>query len=238
MAEIKMDISEYELMKESKRLYEESLKKERELQKQIKQLTTEKIKALEDAKMKVVKISRNEVHEYVIVRKDWQDILKRLVDYYHSDCRLHPIGEIEEGANSLIDACFQKQKSFSIPRQEEIITYGLDEVKQEIRNELTSGLQEDIKNKLQKYEDSQKEISDLVNQVEELWQENVRLENINKMFADQVDKLIDENNNLRNEVKYCNSNSDIVGTIKLLLVNGYTSWNKAKLLNQIIKILK
>ena len=56
MAKIEMDISEYEAMKENKRLLEDSLKNERGLQEQIKKLSEEKTKALEDAKMKALEL--------------------------------------------------------------------------------------------------------------------------------------------------------------------------------------
>ena len=70
MAKIEMDISEYEAMKENKKLLENSLEKERGLQEQIKKLTDEKTKALEDAKMKVVKISKSEVTEHLFRKKE------------------------------------------------------------------------------------------------------------------------------------------------------------------------
>ena len=80
MAEIKMDISEYEIMKENKKLLENSLEKERELQKQIKKLTDEKVKALADAKMKVVKISRTEVTEH-LMRKRGDNYIRRELEF-------------------------------------------------------------------------------------------------------------------------------------------------------------
>jgi len=59
MAKIEMDISEYDIMRENKKLLEDSILKQKELQSQINLLTQEKIKALEDAKMKVIKISKS-----------------------------------------------------------------------------------------------------------------------------------------------------------------------------------
>ncbi len=80
MAEIKMDISEYEIMKENKKLLENSLEKERELQEQIKKLNDEKTKVLENAKMKVVKISRTEITEH-LMRKRGDNYIRRELEF-------------------------------------------------------------------------------------------------------------------------------------------------------------
>ena len=61
MAEIKMDISEYEIMKENKTLLENALKREKQLNNEIKKLHEEKIQTFEDAKHKIVI-----EHQYIV----------------------------------------------------------------------------------------------------------------------------------------------------------------------------
>ena len=68
MAEIKMDVTEYELMKDKARLLEESLKREKELNGQIAKLKDEKIQALEDAKYKVVTVTKTEHTEHTLAK--------------------------------------------------------------------------------------------------------------------------------------------------------------------------
>ena len=63
MAQIKMDVSEYETMKENAKLLQISLEREKELQAKIEALDKEKIKVLEDAKMQVIHIKKERREE-------------------------------------------------------------------------------------------------------------------------------------------------------------------------------
>jgi hypothetical protein len=65
MAKIEMDVSEYEAMKEVKKLLEDSLEKERGLSEEIKTLQQEKLDALDKAKHQVVKIVKTSSEEYI-----------------------------------------------------------------------------------------------------------------------------------------------------------------------------
>jgi len=68
MAKIEMDVSEYEIMKENKKLLEDALKREKELQASIKQLNEEKMKAYEEASMKVVKYVNTSITEQLVIK--------------------------------------------------------------------------------------------------------------------------------------------------------------------------
>jgi hypothetical protein len=78
MAKIEMDISEYEIIMENKKLLEESIQRERSLNDKIEELNKEKIKALEDAKMKVIKIEKTEMTEWTLNLKDDLSIWREL----------------------------------------------------------------------------------------------------------------------------------------------------------------
>lgn len=95
MAEIKMDVSEYEAMKENKRLLEVSLEKEETLRVEIQDVKNEKIEALkeakkevvtalENAKMKVIKTTQSTVHEFVKTRLPTYEIAENIRRFYES----------------------------------------------------------------------------------------------------------------------------------------------------------
>ena len=66
MATITMDTSEYEVLMDKMNLLEKSLEREKELQDKISELKDENIKALENSKMKVVKITKTERFEHLL----------------------------------------------------------------------------------------------------------------------------------------------------------------------------
>ena len=66
MSKVNMDMTEYEALKKNGRLLEDALKHERVLKDQIESLHKEKVQALEDAKMKVVRVERREVTEHLM----------------------------------------------------------------------------------------------------------------------------------------------------------------------------
>lgn len=149
MAKIEMDLSEYEKMQENKKLLEQSLEKERELQSKIEKLSKdnaeqlvlineEKIKALEDAKMKVVKIRKIENRDYIRLKRSPLDMLERLRTFFYNE-RFTNGPSTHNVVEQLIDSCFEITQTISGPDVEDITIHGLDEVKQELRAELASG---------------------------------------------------------------------------------------------------
>lgn len=160
MAKIEMDISEYEALKENKRLLEQSLEREKEHQTRINQLLEEKNKVLEESKMKVVKITRVERTEHALRKVsnhgDPHYTLRQvcyLLGVPTSSIR-YPVDTIS--TDKLMEAFFSKATSETIP-QETITLHGLDEIQAEIRKSLG----EEYKQELIQSNKSKKVISEL-----------------------------------------------------------------------------
>lgn len=184
MAQIKMDISEYEAMKENKKLLEASLENERKLQDEVKKLSEEKIKALEEAKMKVVKITKISKHEHVLVKRpDNNYIFHKFMNLLGINIPPHAIFPSNFNINELIDSFFEKQQSISQPC-EEITTHGLDEIKSEIREDLKAQLNDDIKSKIERADKALTLNNELLTKIENIESENynLKLDNTNLML--------------------------------------------------------
>lgn len=231
MAKIEMDISEYEIMKENKKLLEESLNKERELQKQVEQLTNDKIKALEDAKMKVVKITKSEVTEHLLRKRvDETYVFRELLQVLGIDYRYLQHKPDFIHIDYLQNIFFEKVKSFSMP-VEEIITCGLDEIKAEIREELKAKMDDDIKRKIQNAETA-------LTKNDELLKENKTLTNDNNLLIEKNKKLTEQCDELTKKLTDIENGNETLGKIKDLVKNGYGVWNKSKIINSIISLVK
>lgn len=230
MAKIEMDISEYEIMKENKKLLEMSLEKERGLQAQVELLTKEKIKALEDAKMKVVKVTKSVVTEHLLRKRDdnkiWMELwhligldyrsLPRLPEYIHTD--------------NLIHAFFEKATLFNQPI-EEITTHGLDEIKVEIRNDLKAQMDDETKSKIQRAETALSKNDELLNENKALTKENGLLTEKNKKLTERCDELSDKLTEIEDVSK-------TLTRIKEILKSGYGLFGKSKILDSLISTVK
>lgn len=231
MAKIEMDISEYEIMKENKKLLEDSLNKERELQKQVEQLTKDKIKALEDAKMKVVKITKSEITEHLLRKRvDETYVFRELlhvlgIDYRHIQCKPDSIR-----IDYLQNIFFEKVKSFSTPI-EETTTCGLDEIKVEIREELKAKMDDDIKRKI-------KNAETVLTKNDELLKENKTLTTDNNLLIDKNKKLTEQCDELTKKLADIENGNETLMKVKEILKNGYSIWNKSKILDSIISLVK
>lgn len=166
MAKIEMDISEYEIMKENKKLLENSLEKERGLQQRIEQLNKEKIEALEEAKMKVVKISKVETMEHVLVKRDFEDIWGRMREFLLNSFHNNPHqglltnrvdSYLQSEGRKLIDICFEKTSS-SLFSEPTITTHGLDEIKKELSEKLKKQISENYDREMEVVRNSKNEI--------------------------------------------------------------------------------
>jgi uncharacterized protein YigA (DUF484 family) len=230
MAKIEMDISEYEAMKENKKLLENSLEKERGLQDQIKKLTDEKTKAFEDAKMKVVKISKSEVTEHLLRKREdtyiWRElwhllgldyrVLPKMPDYIHTD--------------HLVKVFFEKATSHSMP-YEETTTHGLDEIKAEIRNDLKTKMDEETNRKIKNAETALSKNDELLKENQTLTTDNNTLIEKNKKLTEQCDELTKKLTDIEDGNK-------VLSNVKDTLKNGYGFWNKSEILDKIISIIK
>lgn len=230
MAKIEMDISEYEAMKENKKLLENSLEKERGLQEQIKKLTDEKTKALEDAKMKVVKISKTEVTEHLLRKREDTHIWRELWLLMGLDYRQLPKMPEFIHTEHLVNAFFEKATSFSTPI-EETITYGLDEIKAEIRNDLKAKMDDDTKRKLENAEVA-------LSKNNEFLKENKKMTNDNSSLTEKNKKLTGRCNELTKKLTDVEDNIETLNKIREVLKNGYGFWNKSELLDKVISLIK
>ena len=230
MARIEMDISEYEAMKENKKLLENSLEKERGLQEQIKKLTDEKTKALEDAKMKVVKISKTEVTEHLLRKREDTYVWRELWYLMGMDYRTLPKMPEFIHTDHLARVFFEKITSYSMPN-EEITTHGLDEIKVEIRNDLKAKIDDDTKRKLENADVALSKNNELLKENKTLTSENSYLAEKNKKLTEQCDELTKKLTEIEN-------GNEILGKVKDTLKNGYGFWNKSELLDKIISIIK
>ena len=230
MAKIEMDISEYEAMKENKKLLENSLEKERGLQDQIKKLTDEKTKALEDAKMKVVKISKTEVTEHLLRKREDTYVWRELWNLIGVDYRRLPKMPEFINTDQLSNVFFQRVKSYSMP-YEEITTHGLDEIKAEIRNDLKAKMDDDTKRKIENAKVALSKNNELLKENKTLTTDNSSLAEKNKKLTERCDELT------KKLIEFENGN-ELLGTVKDILKNGYGFWNKSKLLDKIISINK
>lgn len=231
MAKIEMDISEYEIMKENKKLLEDSLNKERELQKQIDQLTKDKINALEDAKMKVVKITKSEVTEHLLrKRADETHTLRQLLHLLGIDYRYCQINPDFIHIDHLRDIFFEKITSFSTPI-EETTTCGLDEIRVEIWEDLKSKIDDDIKSKIRNAEIA-------LSKNNELLKENDKLVTDNNSFIEKNKSLNERCDELTKKLTEIQNGNEMLEKIKDRLKNGYGVWNKSKILDDIIFLVK
>lgn len=230
MAKIEMDISEYDEMRENKRLLEASLANERKLHEQIDTLLKEKNQALEEAKMKVTKITKSEVTEYLYLKKDIHEFLPNLG--FLLSIPYHLLSE-KVNVNNLdkfIDIFFDKTKSYSCPT-EEITTHGLDEIKKEIREDIESKIDKDIVEKL--------------NYLEKLSEKNKLLVNDNDDLKVELDIMKERNTNLTQEIDNLNSiietnnsNDNKLDIIKDILKDDITIWNKGDILRKLKAVIR
>jgi len=230
MAKIEMDISEYEAMKENKTLLEKSLIHERSLQEQIKKLTDEKTKALEDAKMKVVKITKTEITEHIVRKRDDNFIWRELWHMLGLEQRSIPTMPNFIRTDYLINAFFEKIKSYSMP-VEEITMHGLDEIKTEIRNDLHAKIDAETNQKI-------KDAETILLKNDELLKANRILTIDNDTLTENNKKLVKELDEITKKLTNINNNNKLLSDVKDILKNGYGFWNKSKILDRIISIIK
>lgn len=229
MAEVKMDLSEYQVLMENKRLLENSLEKERDLQEQIKKLTDEKTHALENAQMKVTKITRSERKDYLYKKKLDQHIWVNLWSLLGLDYRTLPKMPQDIHIDHLIGAFFDQITSISCPTVE-VTTHGLDEIKAEIRTQLWDEMDEDTQRKIKDAESILYRNNELLKENNTLTQANERLNQLNSELLIMCNKATQYTSEVEN-------NARIINYLRNLLKDGYTLWNRSKLLNSIMKTL-
>ncbi len=219
MAKIEMDISEYEAIKKTERVLEDALKREKDLQDQIKTLNEEKIKALEDAKMKIIKIKRTSRTECIYVKKSVKDIWRDIEYFFRVNYSGNLSHSFESYTDQLISMFFEKRTLCSEEPIEETITCGLDEIKSEIKQEIEKKVEEKLKradglNSL--VSKLEKEIWDLKQENSKLVKANSCLLEENKSSINSKEKLNEIELEINKKIKWF-SKSKVLSKIKLII---------------------
>lgn len=163
MAQIKMDVSEYEVMKENASLLKASLKKEEDLNKEIKDLKNEKIKILEenDKVVTTVLVKRTAetkasyLPQHEIIRRIQQGLQKEregrndfMHDRYMHNREMEMMSMGGSGMYSFFDSFFET-KTHEFETSKEITRKGLDEVISELKIELKRELDQTVQEQLE-----------------------------------------------------------------------------------------
>lgn len=230
MAEITMDVSEYEAMKKNERLLEESLENERTLRTELEKLKEEKIKALEDATMKVVKetlITKKSIKRDF---KGFRELNEDLYSYYYNMIRGGVIPDrelyrLKRIINShLIDVQLDENSETSYT------THGLDEIKNEIETRYKNEMDLEIKHKLEKTIENNMRLEES----EELLRE---LNDELSLTKDDYSILIKEHEKLREDYKVLSEINDKRGgrleKIHNVIKGGWNFFNKESTLRDV-----
>ena len=168
MAEIKMDLSEYEVLIENKNLYKQGLEREKELNNKLDLLNKEKIKILEESKMKVVKTIKKEILETTSVMVSSVEFIRNVKLFLSR----FPYGVSDDRFKQFLQQLFVTKKFPSITESEETYIVGLDEVKKDIREELEKNLSRNVREKLSFIDDFIEQKESLIKEKENLFSEN------------------------------------------------------------------
>lgn len=186
MAQITMDSSEWESMKKTEKLLEDSLKREKEMSDKIEKLQKEKIEELKSMEKKVVKISRNETHEYIVVTPPARRFIETIARYLRGEMTIKNgnfgyTPSLEEYVSRNIMDVFRTEKMVGATN-ETVTVHGLDDVKLEIKDQYKREMDAEISAKL-------KRADQLIEENARLAQENIELTRKSKSDSEFVDQL-------------------------------------------------
>jgi hypothetical protein len=237
MAKIEMDISEYNQIMENKRLLEEALDREQELNNTIRKLEQEKIKALEDAKMQVI-------HKKIIEHRT-QHIVKNPVTFVRR-MLLNAGLPVPEQVFSRITRQelewlyvnhIEEHKFTSEQQNPEVTIIGLDEVKTDIRKEL----REQMLKEIQDAEEKSKKFTSLMNEISKLTTQN-------DSAIDRIETLLNDTTRLEGELvehqKVIDKQAKIIETLESKikkikdLVTAAFHFTVGGVKNDILKLIK
>lgn len=239
MAEIKMDISEYELLKENKGLLEESLLRERELSEQITKLNQEKIAALEEAKMKVVKITTTRKEEHALQKRNSDDVIRDLRMLFSENDLRHKAmysgyAPNSEGIVAYVESIFFKKVTSYSDGITQVTTHGLEEIRDEIRKELKENLSIEIQSKIAGAEETYHANTELAKRVQELQIEIGTTVQVKNLAMEKNDELTKQVEDLRKTVEAKTYAADAIEYLgKLIKQDQWSYWNRGRLLGLI-----
>ena len=143
MAKIEMDLSEFKIMEDNKRLLEESLKREKEQNDKIEAFKQEKIDILKSNEKSVTIVKRIERTDLIRPKINSDLILNRLQTGFNRD---RNSVNYKSNLDTIIDGCFEVSKVESFPPEEEVTIKGLNEVTDELRADIIKGFDKEINN--------------------------------------------------------------------------------------------
>lgn len=218
MATITMDTSEYEALKKNISLLEEAKEKEQVLNNQIQKLKDEKIEALKNNEKSVTIIKKKVITEFVRQNVPSNVVfegLKTLINSYRCGNHRAMLGFTEE-SNALRDMFFTKEQMVSHPEAEETITVkGLDEYKEEMREEYFESLTRETLDTLKKVTILEVERAKFLPELEKFKESNLALIQSNNALRLDLEKLSKE----RDELNVYKTNSTFISH------SNWTIWN-------------
>lgn len=153
-----MDLSEYEEIQKNKKLLEESRGELKSLYEENKKLQQEKIDVLKNAEKSVTIVKRNETTEVVHLKRPVEELVKAIEQIYRDT--LYYQGDYSQPSyERIVNYFFEKSKVSNYLPAEEVTLKGLDEVKDELRQEVKKEFQDNI----EKLEESVRYYKDIKN---------------------------------------------------------------------------
>lgn len=229
MAKIEMDISEYEAMKENKKMLEDSLNRERELSSKIDKLKEEKIEALKEAEKKVIKYTEVQNIDCILQRRPDKQIISELMHFtrvLEDSGRYSTSSQSNSIINHLEEMFFERTSMRSELETSNLTVHGLDEVKDEIKTQMKKEVQNEVSNLETKVE--------VMKQTAKSNKE--KLENV-KTLELTIDKLKDDIEKYKGyEEKYF-VETNIIGEIKEELEND-SFFTRGQVIKNISKLVK
>lgn len=151
MAQIKMDISEYEALKKVESLLEESKAKQEKLYQELDKIQKEKIQVLNESAYQVV-IKKIIVHRHIrlaTVKENLFDIfLKKMYDfvkYYQGNFVAASLPYKEELSKAFFHILEDSEMTELVEEQEEVVSYkGLQQVTEELKEQITTKIESQI----------------------------------------------------------------------------------------------
>jgi len=245
MAQIRMDVTEYNALLKVQANLEESLSREKELSRKVDSLQQEKIDLLENNKMKVtIKNKRMVTQRYVASKTDMaRELINQLIEYakrIESMRGLYRENRDVDAVEYYINQIFDKVSVETIEEDSNVTMKGLDEVKAEITATLKKELDETTIKKLEFADTAMARQAADSEQIKSLQKTVNSFSRDNSFLRKELDSLAKENEGLTEENDKLKKYQEIIEQIKSVIPNESVigSWNKRDLLTKILTLIR
>ena len=196
MAQIKMDVSEYETLKENKKLLEQALEQQKNDSITITALQKEKVDVMKkNEKMVTIKKVVDHVQRPISIipaRELWQK-LQQLMGIkqtnYNSAARSYGFGGHHDMAHQIVSSFIKTDQEVLMYSDENVTYKGLDQVKEEIKKEYEAQLSAATKRTLDDFKAVSKDNKELTEKVAELTDMNTSCFSSIEANLKKIDKL-------------------------------------------------